>query len=299
MNPALRAAAPTAPDACTTPPMGPYATASLGQAVRVVFVGRDRIVWRRLVLYVLTLGVSRRVWLYRVNKEIDGHAALGINHKLNAALLVLPVVGPLVVQCQTAGRLNTVFSDSDLTYGPTPALCAAGLVPILGNGFFLGWSQDRLNRYWALEKADPSHAIDIDVGLQDDEEFLRELEQARKESYATGSRFDRRQRQRQERWRQRISGFEGVAEERQRVRERGGSTPVLPWKRPRAPPTRVLHVQCNRGHAFDVEADPYEPVELVCPRCGESETLPPLHGLPPRPGGGGGEARAEAPAETA
>lgn len=260
--------------------MEPYPTPSLGAAVRVVFVGRDRVVWRRLVLYVLTLGISRRVWLYRVNKEIDGHAALGINHGLNAALLALPILGPLVVQCQTAGRLNAVFSDSDLAYGPTPALCAAGVVPVLGNGFFLGWSQDRLNRYWALEKADPSHAIDIDVGLQEDKEFLQELEQARRESYETGSRFDRRSRQRRERWRRRISGLEHVAEERQRVRERGGSTPVLPWKRPRAPPTRILHVRCNNDHAFDVEADPYEEVVLTCPQCGETERLPPLHGLP-------------------
>ncbi len=250
--------------------------------MRVVFVGRDRVVWKRILFYVLTFGITRRVWLYRVNKEVDGHAALGLNHRLNLALLILPIIGPFIVQCQTASRLNQVFSDSDLSYGPTPALCLAGLVPILGNASFIGWSQNRLNRYWALEKADPSHAIDIDVGLQDDPDFLKELEAARLDSYVTGSRFDRRQRERQDRWRQRISGFEGVAKARQEVRDRGGSTPLMPWRRPARPPTRLLHVTCSNDHAFDARADPYDAVELVCPQCGEQETLAPLHGLPKR-----------------
>ncbi len=248
--------------------------------MRVVFVGRDRVVWKRIVYYLLSLGVTRRVWLYRVNKEVDGHAALGLNHRLNLVLLLLPIIGPFIVQCQTAARLNHVLSDSDLGYGPTPALCAFGLVPILGNAAFIGWSQDRLNKYWALEKADPSHAIDIDVGLQSDPEFLKELEAARLDSYVTGSRFDRRQRQRQDRWRQRMSGFEGVAQARQEVRDLGGSTPLLPWKRPVRPPTRILHVTCSNEHSFDAQADPYEEVALVCPQCGEKEVLPPLHGLP-------------------
>ncbi|MGB1587088.1 MAG: FmdB family zinc ribbon protein [Thermoplasmatota archaeon] len=247
--------------------------------MRVVFVGRDRVVWKRLVLYIVTFGISRRIWLYRVNKEIDGHAALAIDHRLNAFLLALPIIGPFIVQCQTTGRLNRdLHSDAELKYGPTWALCLLGLVPILGNGFYIGWTQDRLNRYWAHERDNPQHGIDIDVGLEEDPEFRKKLDKARKESYEAGSRFDRRKRERQERWRARIAPLETIGEERRTVREQGGSTPLLPWRRPQPLERRLLHITCQCGHGFDLETDFREAVEITCPKCQRKETLRGLTG---------------------
>lgn len=242
----------------------------------MVFVGRDRVVWKRLLLWFVTFGISRRIWLHRVNKELDGHAALGINHRLNVILLCLPILGPLVVQGQTAKRINQNLRHPDVRFGPTWALALVGVVPLAGNGFFLGWVQARLNEYWATERVNPTHAIDIDVGLENDPKFLVAIEKARKESYQAGSRFDRRQRERQERWRHRIAHLETVGEERQKVRDEGGSTPVLPWKRPQPLEKRRLEVQCPCGHKFQHTTDWRDDVELKCPKCGRTETLPGL-----------------------
>lgn len=245
--------------------------------MRVVFVGRDRVVWKRIVLYVLTLGISRRIWLYRVNKEVDGHAALGIDHKLNLFLLCLPIIGPFIVQCQTTGRLNSdLQSDAGLKYGPTWALCLLGLIPIVGNGFYIGWTQDRLNRYWAFERDNPQHGIDIDVGLEQEKQFRVAIEKARLESYEAGSRFDRRKRDRQERWRARIAPLQTVGEERRKAREEGGSTPVLPWRSPNHLEKRQLTITCNCGHQFKKTTDWSDDLPIKCPKCGQEEVL---HGL--------------------
>ena len=250
--------------------------------MRVVFVGRDRVIWKRLLLYVLTLGISRRIWLHRVNKEIDGHAALGIDHKLNAFLLVLPIIGPFIVQCQTTGRLNNdLHSGAKLVYGPTWALCLLGLIPILGNGFYIGWTQDRLNKYWQHEKDNPQHGIDIDVGLEEDPEYVQKIHKARLQSYEAGSRFDRRRQERQERWRARVAPLETIGEERRKGREEGGSKPLLPWRRPQPLERRLLHVTCQCEHRFDVETDWKEQVEITCPKCKRSETLRGLTGRIP------------------
>ena len=252
--------------------------------MRVVFVGRDRVLWKRLLLYIVTLGISRRIWLYRINKEIDGHAALGIDHKMNAFLLALPIIGPFIVQCQTTGRLNNdLHSDAHLAYGPTWALCLLGLVPIAGNGFYIVWTQDRLNRYWQYERDNPQHGIDIDVGLEEDKDYLVKLEKARQQSYEAGSRFDRRKRERQERWRARIAPLETIGEERRQVREQGGSTPILPWRRPQPLERRLLHVTCQCEHKFDVETDWREQVTITCPSCKREETLRGLIGTLPAP----------------
>lgn len=245
--------------------------------MRVVFVGRDRVIWKRIVLYIITFGISRRIWLYRINKEIDGHAALGINHQMNAFLLALPVVGPFVVQCQTTGHLNRdLHSEAHLAYGPTWALCLLGLVPILGNGFYIGWTQDRLNKYWAHERDNPQHGIDIDVGLEQDPKYLKKMEAARLQSYEAGSRFDRRRDERRARWRARIAPLETVGEERRQVREAGGSTPVLPWRRPRAMEARTLNITCDCGKQFTHTTDWTADVVLKCPKCGKADTLPAL-----------------------
>lgn len=247
--------------------------------VRVVFVGKDRVVWKRVLYYVLSFGITRRIWLYRLNKELDGHAALGTNHNLNKVLLILPIIGPFIVQCQTTKRINNdLHTDQPLAYGPTWALCLLGLVPIIGNGFYIGWTQDRMNRYWRFEKDNMEHGIDIDVGLQEDRKFLIELEKARKESYQAGSRFDRKARLREERWRAKVDGLEEIRREREEVRAKGGSTPVLPWKRPTPIPKTVLKITCKCGHAFQRQRDPYHPTEIRCPKCDAVEVLPAEYG---------------------
>ncbi len=248
--------------------------------MRVVFVGKNRVVWQRVLLYVATFGISRRIWLYRLNKEIDGHAALGINHRLNLILLCLPILGPFLVQCRTAARLNNdLHADEPLAYGPTWALCLLGLVPIAGNGFFIGWTQDRMNKYWHLQRGNMAHGIDIDVGLEKDKKFLIELEAARLESYVAGSRFDRKQKKREERWRAKVENLETVRAEREQVRALGGSTPVMPWKRPHQPPKTILKITCGQcDTAFTVEQDPYHATHIECPQCHLKETLPAVYG---------------------
>jgi hypothetical protein len=114
--------------------------------VRVVFVGRNRTIWKCLVLYVVTLGIWRRVWLYRVNKELDGHEALALNHRFNAILLCLPILGPAYVTFQTARRTGAMLEGS-IKYGPWPILGLSWLVPILGTGAFVAWTQSRLNLF--------------------------------------------------------------------------------------------------------------------------------------------------------
>lgn len=248
--------------------------------MRVVFIGRDRSVWKRLVLYVVTLGITRRIWLYRLNKEMDGHLALGLDHRVNAGLLVLPVLGPTIVTAQTSGRVRRMLGGT-FAYGPAWAVYLATWVPILGNLFFIGWTQDRVNRYWRESRRHPEQGIDIDVGLEDDPEFLVEMGQALKESYEAGSRFDRKKQRRRERWRHRKEHWRAIQDERARVRAAGGSTPMLPWLRPRREPRRVMHITCGRcAHRFDLERDPYAETPVVCPECGLSDVLPSLRSDP-------------------
>jgi len=253
--------------------------------VRVVFVGRDRKVWRLLVAHVLTFGIARRVWLHRVNREIDGHDALGLRPAWTVVLLCLPVLGPLVVTFQTAARTRRMLLGSGIRYGPSGWVAATTLLWPLGNFFFIPWEQTRLNTFWARERAQgATHGVEVDLDLTSDPGFVVEMGQALKESYHAGSRFDARKRARQERWGQRAAHWRTVRDERQAVREAGGSTPVLPWKRPERPVVRTLHVTCGRcATAFDVRRDPTQDTPLVCPKCGQTEVLPSLHSDPLRP----------------
>lgn len=249
--------------------------------LRVVFVGQHRVIWKRLLLYLVTLGISRRIWLYRINKEVDGHAALGINHTLNAVLLWLPIIGPTIVTYQTTKRLNEdLDSEAELPYGPTPALWLATWVPIVGNLFYIGWTQDRLNKYWAYERAHPERAgVDIDQDLHEDPEYVAELQRAHQRSYQAGSRFDKKKDLRRERWQRRKEHWFIVQEERKAAREMGASTPVLPWKRPARPALRHLEVTCGRcRHDFRVDRDPLSETVLLCPNCGLTEVMPSLRG---------------------
>jgi predicted nucleic acid-binding Zn ribbon protein len=251
--------------------------------VRVVFVGRDRIVWRQLVLYVVTLGIYRRVWLYRVNKELDGHEALGLKHGLNAFLLCLPVLGPAYVGFQTALRTHRMLAGSGLKYGQPVLVGLTNVVPILGTLFFLPWTQTRLNRFWAAERAHPEHGVEIDVRLDDDPLFLIELGKALRDSYHPGSRFDSGKASRRERMDQRRESYRAVRQERAAVRAAGGSTPLLPWLRPRLPDARILHVTCGRCDTrFDITQDPFHDTPVICPNCKLSEVIPSLKGDPLR-----------------
>lgn len=252
-------------------------------AVRVVFVGRDRIIWRQMVLQVVTLGIYRRVWLHRVNKELDGHEALALNHRLNAVLLCLPLIGPAIVGLQTALRTSRMLQGSGLKFGSPYLIWAATVVPLLGTSLFVAWTQSRLNRFWAQERASPERGVEIDVALDDDPQFLVELGKALRDSYHPGSRFDERKRERREAYRQRAEAYRSVRGERAAVRAAGGTTPVLPWMRPRLPETRLLHVTCGRCETrFDVTQDPLVDTPVVCPSCKLNEVLPSLKGDPLR-----------------
>lgn len=252
--------------------------------MRVVFVGRDRVVWRQMVLQLVTLGIYRRVWLYRVNKELDGHEALGLKHGLNAVLLCLPILGPAVVAYQTAVRSERMLQGSPVKFGKGWLVWLLGfLLPILGPYLYIAWTQSRLNRFWAAERSSPEHGVEIDVAIRDDPAFLIELGKAVRDSYHPGSRFDERKRARREAMARRTEAIRSVRQERAAVRSAGGSTPVLPWLRPRLPEPRMLHVTCGRCETrFDVAQDPLVDTPVVCPNCKLSEVLPSLKGDPLR-----------------
>ena len=249
--------------------------------VRVVFVGQTRSVWKSLVLYLVTLGVWRRVWLYRVNKELDGHEALGLRHWVHVVLLCLPVLGPGIVTVLTAVRTRRMLAGSGLRYGPSPLVAVAAIVPVLGSLFFIPWQQTRLNRFWAQEREHPEHGVEVDVQLDQDPAFLVELGKAVRESYHPGSRFDRGRQARREKWQARIAAYGSIRSERAAVRAAGGSTPVLPFLRPKMPEVRVLKVTCGRCDTrFEASQDPFLDTPLVCPKCGLDEVLPALRSDP-------------------
>ncbi|MHB1261062.1 MAG: DUF4234 domain-containing protein [Thermoplasmatota archaeon] len=251
--------------------------------MRVVFVGRDRIVWRQLVLYVITLGIYRRVWLYRVNKELDGHEALGLKHGVNVVLLCLPFLGPAYVAYKTSVRTHRMLTGSGIKFGQPFVTWLPNIVPVVGTFFFLPWTQTRLNRFWAQERKSPDHGVEVDVALDNDPAFLVELGKALRDSYHPGSRFDSGKQTRREARARRRAGYRAVRQERAAVRAAGGSTPVLPWLRPRLPEPRTLHVTCGRCEAkFDITQDPLVDTPVVCPSCKLSEVIPSLKGDPLR-----------------
>lgn len=265
-------------------------------------MGRSRVIWRQVVLQLVTLGIYRRVWLYRINKEMDGHQALGLNHRLHEAMLwsaaaglalafVLPsimgvagyVVAALcliptaIVQFWTAKRTAAMTAGSDVRYGAAAWIWAASLVPLVGNLFFLLWEQSRLNRFWAYERAHPGRGREIDVELGSDARFLVELDQARRESYYAGSRFERHKTARRARWLARLDWWSRLRAERRAVREAGGSTPVLPFLRPQRPRHLRLAVTCGRCSThFELERDPAAETPIVCPKCSLAEVIPAL-----------------------
>ncbi|HLF16218.1 MAG TPA: hypothetical protein VI796_02160, partial [Candidatus Thermoplasmatota archaeon] len=210
--------------------------------MRVVFVGRHRSIPGRLAAAFLTLGVSRRIWLHRITREVDGHEALGLPHRRNAALLAAPglglllllILGPAVswlvgavvaapffvastlVTARTTFAAARMLKPSPVRFGQAWALYLATWVPILGSLFYIAWVQTRLNRFWAYERKHPEHGVDLDLGLEKDPAFLVVMDRALKASYDAGSRFDRHKAERTQ-----------VRAEREAVRQAGGSVPVL------------------------------------------------------------------------
>ncbi len=242
--------------------------------MRFVFVGRTRTVWKRLLAYLYTFGISRRVWLDRINHEVDGHEALHLNHGLNRTLLVLPIIGPTIVQFQTARRIDAMVADSPVQYGNPAAIWAASLFPVLGNLWFIGWTQTKLNAFWAHAVTDPKRGMEISVDLSDPS-VQEELAEARERSRKAGSRQDDRREQRRERWARRRHDWAVARDERIAVREAGGSTPILPWQRPKRPPRVRLDVVCTECQTrFNVDRNPLGETVLDCPKCDNLEILP-------------------------
>lgn len=247
--------------------------------VRVVFVGRRRIVWRRLLLYLVTFGISRRIWLYRLLKEVDGHEALELNHKGFAALLCLPIFGPLIVQAKLNGFASVMTHETEAEINGN--LFWLSLLPILGTMTFIGIFQTKLNKFWTWNEANPEDGVEIDFNLHEDPTFLVEFQQALPESYNAGSRFDRKKRARRAKWRSRFSKYENVSEDRQLMRDAGGSTSILPWVRPKSLPLQNLGLTCGRcTHKFEAVRDPYAETPILCPNCGLHEVLPSLRSNP-------------------
>lgn len=285
--------------------------------MRVVFVGRDRRILKRLVYHPLTLGISRRVWMHRILKEVDGHQALGYNHRLHAALLAAPWAGlPCVATvAMLAGplwwllMLPLLWASGWMTmragravaamlrarpligeervprFGPPVLWWLLNAVPLLGPMAFFAWTQDRLNRFWALERRHPERGLELDEALDDDPAFLIELGKALQASARPGSRFESGPRARLASWwRARGERAEAIATERAAVRAAGGSTPILPWRLPARPAPRLLHVTCGGcQQAFDVRRDPLADTPILCPGCGRLEVLPALSADPLRP----------------
>jgi DNA-directed RNA polymerase subunit RPC12/RpoP len=247
--------------------------------VRVVFVGRRRIVWRRLVLYLATLGISRRIWLHRVLKEVDGHEALELNHKAFAALLWLPIIGPTIVQARFAKEAAVMTNESP--FALRPGLYWASWIPILGNLAFIGIAQAKLNGFWEEQLGRPEGGVEIDFDLANDPQFIVEFEKALPESYNAGSRFDRKKRLRRAKWKNRLSKYEGVSEDRLRMRVAGGTTSIFPWVRPKSLRMSKLGLTCGQcAQKFEVARDPYAETAILCPNCGLHEVLPSLRGNP-------------------
>lgn len=244
--------------------------------MRIVFVGKDRLVWRRVLYYFLTLGIYRRVWLVRTLREMDGHDGHGLPRLLVVGLAVLPVVGPYILSVLASQAAARMLQGSPISYGPTWLWKLALIIPILGPASFIGFQQGRLNRFWRHERANPAGGFEIDVDLSDDPKFLVELGEALKQSYQAGgtleSNFSKRLKARFQAMQKRQAR---VRQLRSEVRAAGGSTPVLFWRAPKGPQPRMLHVTCGRCETrFDATSDGVSPTTLLCPKCALVEVLP-------------------------
>lgn len=98
---------------------------------------------------ILTLGIHTKIWLYRVNREMDGHEGFHIDLRWLAVMVTLPIITPAIVKFQTARRMDIMLAHQlGLPRIRPRTLGWISLVPVLGSGFYAGWVQWLLNRHW-------------------------------------------------------------------------------------------------------------------------------------------------------
>jgi predicted RNA-binding Zn-ribbon protein involved in translation (DUF1610 family) len=104
---------------------------------------------------VLTLGIYGKVWLVRINREMDGHERFRLNFAKLWILVLLPLITPLIVKWQTLHRLDKALRHQVTLAPPNPKLLwLVSLVPILGTVVWVSWTQSLLNRHWLWHKRD-------------------------------------------------------------------------------------------------------------------------------------------------
>lgn len=245
--------------------------------MRIVVVGRRRSLWGLTLTNLLTLGIRRRVWLVKVNKEMDAHAQLLLNIPLHIVLAILPIVGPFVLSRWTASRIAEIYrplGEDSPKHGSMAWSWLLCFVPFLGTTAHMGIAQDRLNRYWPISEEKGLGAVDLSLRNPSDG-YDQRLEVALEKSRKAGSRESTGLDKRKEQLERKREEFQVIQKERRRVRDLGGSTPVLPWKRPTLEPARHLRITCGRCELkFEQDQDPYADTPVVCPRCGLEEVMP-------------------------
>lgn len=98
---------------------------------------------------ILTLGIHTKVWLYRINREMDGHEGFHIDFRWLTTMVVLPILTPIVVKFQTARRMDQMVSHQLTLARIRPRVLGwISVVPVLGSGFYAYWVQHTLNRHW-------------------------------------------------------------------------------------------------------------------------------------------------------
>lgn len=112
---------------------------------------------------VLTLGIHTKLWLYRVNREMDGREGFHIHMGWLAVMLWVPIVTPAIVKFQTAARLNQMVSDPVvIPLLRARALGWVSLVPVLGAGFYAYWVQSSLNKYWFWHRRRERYQLNVE-----------------------------------------------------------------------------------------------------------------------------------------
>jgi hypothetical protein len=132
---------------------------------------------------VLTLGIHTKVWLYRVNREMDGREGFHINLYTLAVMLWLPVITPAIVKFQTAGRLNQMVADPvTIPLMRARRLGWISLVPVFGAGFYAWWVQRSLNQFWFWHRRKERAQLN--------KELIKEIAQEEETDASLSKRFE-------------------------------------------------------------------------------------------------------------
>lgn len=98
---------------------------------------------------ILTLGIHTKVWLYRINREMDGHEGFHLNLRLLGVMVALPFITPIIVKFQTVRRLNKMVAhQTTVPILRSRYLGWISLVPVVGQAIYSGWVQGTLNKHW-------------------------------------------------------------------------------------------------------------------------------------------------------